>query len=182
MDNNFSFQRQALFWKHVNILDLDDCWIWTGYKDSDGYGEVRFDKKFRTHRYVYMLYHNFVPLKTTDFICHTCDNPSCVNPNHLFLGDVQINTADMVHKGRQAKGETCGNCKMTYEQLDQLFEDILFGKYKSYSQISKKYHISVTHISRIFEGKFRHYDTDKLCQKYNTTLDSLKLLCKGIKF
>ena len=182
MIENFSFKSQERFWKNVNICGIDECWNWLGCKDRDGYGEIRIGRKFRAHRYVYTLYHMDIFLKPTDFICHKCDNPSCVNPNHLFLGNVQINTADMVSKDRQAKGEYCGNCKFSNAHLEALILEILNGQYQSYNQISKKYDLSVTHISRIFDGKFRLNDMNKLCEKYNTNLDQLKSMCKGIKF
>ncbi len=59
----------------------------------------------QAHRYSYSLHNGNVKLSKKDFICHACDNPSCVNPNHLFLGNQETNMQDRQNKNRQAKGE-----------------------------------------------------------------------------
>lgn len=75
------------------------CWIWQGSKDKDGYGKFCHDgKHLRAHRASYEIHKEQIP--KGKMICHTCDNPSCVNPEHLFLGDSRINTIDMVQKNR----------------------------------------------------------------------------------
>jgi hypothetical protein len=96
------------FWSKVQTLTPSECWIWTGAKLRDGYGSFVLDTKtkkmIQAHRCSYVL-HNNVQLTRQDFICHKCDNPSCVNPNHLFLGNQKSNMADRQKKNRQAKGE-----------------------------------------------------------------------------
>ena len=88
------------------------CWIWNAGKDKDGYGQF-YDgnKNYRAHRYSWALYYGSIPCGK--FICHKCDNPSCVNPDHLFLGSNQENTLDRHKKGRSARGEYCGMSKIT---------------------------------------------------------------------
>ena len=78
-----------------NIKD-DACWKFTGSTDKDGYG------KFKSHpaqRFSYYFYNYIDPIGL--FVCHSCDNPICVNPNHLWLGTLQDNEDDKTKKGRR---------------------------------------------------------------------------------
>jgi len=82
------------------------CWEWLGQKWRTGYGYVRFreDGKVKTtaaHRYIYKIHKG--EFNETLNVLHTCDNPSCVNPNHLWLGTHTDNMRDMVAKGRHVK-------------------------------------------------------------------------------
>jgi hypothetical protein len=82
---------------------LDDCWIWTGSRTSRGYGQYR---KTTAHRYSWILANG--PIPEGLFACHSCDVPSCVRPDHLFLGTQIDNMRDAVAKGRTARGERSG--------------------------------------------------------------------------
>ena len=86
-------------WKQVK--KTDHCWIWCGYVNEDGYGRIRPDTtspKVGVHRLSWILHFGEVPEGL--LVCHTCDNPACVRPDHLFLGTVQDNVNDMKAKGR----------------------------------------------------------------------------------
>ena len=90
------------FWSRVQ--KGEGCWLWTGPLDNKGYGlEMDGDKIRLAHRLMYERSRGPIPAGL--FVCHHCDNPRCVNPEHLFLGTLQDNVADMVAKGRQLKGE-----------------------------------------------------------------------------
>lgn len=87
------------FWSKVNKTST--CWEWSA-SCSNGYGSCSFQgKPWRAHRLSYTLTYGEIP--SGMLVCHKCDNPACVNPEHLFLGSHKDNFQDMVAKGRQPK-------------------------------------------------------------------------------
>lgn len=90
---------ESKFWKKVNKLSDDECWLWIAHKIPSGYGQFNaMGKIMRAHRVSWILKNG--PIPPEKVICHKCDNPSCVNPNHLFLGTLKDNSRDMIKKGR----------------------------------------------------------------------------------
>ena len=82
------------------VNESTDCWEWQCGKNNIGYGMIRDDKKMRTaHRVSYELHNNTI-IPVDMCVCHTCDNPTCINPDHLWLGTRHQNMADMRQKGR----------------------------------------------------------------------------------
>jgi len=82
----------------------ENCWRWLGGYSRSGYGKLEVaGKTVRAHRLSYELFVGEIPDK--QMVCHSCDNPACVRPDHLFIGTGQDNTNDKVRKGRQAKGD-----------------------------------------------------------------------------
>lgn len=85
--------------KHSRLSKDTGCVEWTGSLDGHGYGQVTYMKKpAKAHRVAWILAHGDIPAGM--FVCHKCDNRSCVNSDHLFLGFARDNTRDMVMKGR----------------------------------------------------------------------------------
>lgn len=75
------------------------CWNYLGSKDKDGYGLLKAQQvTLRAHRFSFYIHNGFVDCDK--FVCHSCDNPSCVNPNHLWQGSNSENQKDSVKKGR----------------------------------------------------------------------------------
>ena len=108
------------FWEKVDIKGPEDCWEWTSSKDKDGYGDFRNNRKERkVHRFSWFLHYGEIPEGL--LVCHHCDNPSCVNPTHLFMGTQKDNIQDALAKGRLKspglKGEAHGRAKLTEEQV-----------------------------------------------------------------
>lgn len=94
------------------------CWEWRGCCTSAGYGYwSRGGESFAAHRLSYELFKG--PIGTGLCVCHECDNPTCVNPEHLWLGTHRANSLDMYAKGRnnQARGGAAGNAKLTEGQV-----------------------------------------------------------------
>jgi len=102
-------KRVRRFWSRVVRCEGDGCWIWQGRREEKmGYGRFLFGEgSLYAHRISYHL--TVGPIPRGLCVCHRCDNPPCVNPDHLFLGTQKDNIADAITKGRQAKGLTHGS-------------------------------------------------------------------------
>ncbi len=94
------------FWRFTTPLGKDKCWIWAGNKNQKGYGFFRIGRYGPVkiaHRVSWELHNG--PIPDGLCVCHHCDNPSCVNPHHLFVGTQYDNIQDMLAKGRGNKGK-----------------------------------------------------------------------------
>lgn len=96
---------EVRFWRRVD--KTDDCWLWTGGSNGLGYGVfgIATGQTMGAHRYSWQIV--FGPIPDGMFVCHQCDTPACVRPDHLFLGTHEDNMVDMVSKGRQAYVNCC---------------------------------------------------------------------------
>jgi len=91
------------FWNRVDKLADKSCWLWLGPKTPTGYGRMRaFGQDTYAHRVSWVLYNGNIPKNLS--VLHYCDNTSCVNPKHLWIGTQDDNLKDMVKKGRSYKG------------------------------------------------------------------------------
>lgn len=91
------------FWSHVD-KSQGECWIWTKAKSKRGYGVIQIKyKSVRCHRFSWEIHNG--PIPEGLLVCHKCDNPACVRPDHLFLGTHKDNMRDMSAKGRAASGD-----------------------------------------------------------------------------
>lgn len=105
------------FWAKVNIAAPDECWEWTAYRNGQGYGKIFISMKAVNAQRVAFCLDKNLPLCEIDgkLVLHSCDNPSCVNPKHLRLGDHLDNVQDMQSRKREANraGEQNPNSKLT---------------------------------------------------------------------
>jgi hypothetical protein len=142
------------FWKYVDKRGENECWLWKAFVQCDGYGQFSLNgRKYRSHRVMWSIHHNKeIPPKLC--ICHHCDNPSCVNPYHLFLATQQENMDDMVRKGRLKglRGERANTAKLTWEQVKTIRVIYSPDNYSS-RKLAKIYGVSQATILQVVNHK-----------------------------
>lgn len=114
-------QLVTVFWKRVNKNTDTDCWEWTGALNKWGYGHIKwFGLYIGAHQLSFMIHDGEIPDGMK--ICHTCDNPKCVHPRHLYCGTDQDNVNDRVARKRSAvlRGERNGNARFTDEEAERI--------------------------------------------------------------
>jgi hypothetical protein len=144
------------FWEKVDKNKSDTfyegtrCWEWIAAKDQKGYGFIGIGTGVatRAHRMSWVLAHGEFPKELC--VLHKCDNPSCVNPDHLFLGTNQDNIDDRERKGRNIvyRGEDHGNAKLTDEDVLEIRRKYATGE-ANIPKLSNEYHVSISSIGRI---------------------------------
>lgn len=142
---------------HIKINIETDCWEWQGSK-RNGYGRMivgsRKDKTRKSksaHRVSYEIYHGEIPIGMD--VCHRCDNPCCVNPNHLFVGTRQDNINDRESKGRNKiqYGSKNGRAILNEDQVIEIREKRNLGM--SFGKLSKEYGVCKKTIMRAASGQ-----------------------------
>jgi len=134
-------------YKNVVRLPESGCHIWTGHSIY-GYGQTSYlGKKIGTHRLSYLLTKGEIP--NGMFVCHSCDVPSCINPDHLFIGSPKQNVIDKVAKNRQSrvggpKGEKHADAKLTANDVLYIRSSKESGK-----DMAKKFGVNKSTISKI---------------------------------
>lgn len=144
------------FWSKVDKSpDACGCWRWTGSTTRRGYGV--FDgaavgqKKMGAHRFSFLL--KTAQLDAEREVCHTCDNPSCVNPDHLWQGTHQQNICDGIAKGRMVigrVGEASCHARLTAEQVRAIRVRLAAGGVQR--RIAEDFGITYQHLSDIKNG------------------------------
>jgi hypothetical protein len=113
--NNYDDIAIKRFWNNVDRKEENICWNWLGSKDDKGYGIFYYkNKNIRASRFSYLI--TVKNIKDKYFILHSCDNTSCVNPNHLRQGTHIENMADKKIRG-DYKGEKIGTSKLKNDQI-----------------------------------------------------------------
>lgn len=135
------------FW--AKVRKTESYWLWTGKHNEWGYGKFQVSENKRVkywsaHRYAYELLKGKEPGKL--LVCHHCDTPPCVNPDHLFLGTVKDNTHDAMRKGRL--DHRLLSAKLDESQVAQIKTLISEGR-QSQETIGALYGVDQTTISRI---------------------------------
>ena len=137
------------FNRHYEINPDTHCWEWQLHVDKDGYGTFAIDSyPHRAHRVSFEIFRQPIPFGV--LVLHACDNPRCVNPQHLFLGSQLDNMLDKIAKGRGNHdiGEQCHNAKLTNADILKIREDPRLQRI-----IASEYHVGQDQISRIKSRK-----------------------------
>lgn len=136
--------------------DDSQCWEWLAFKNKKGYGAIMYRDlgNMAAHRFSYMLY--IGDFDKSKFICHTCDNPSCVNPSHLFVGTASENMKDKIKKGRAKnppvhKGNNQHLSKMNPEKIREIRKLFKYGM--SQTELAKKYGLHTATMNNICRNK-----------------------------
>lgn len=146
-------QRVAAFWSKVDKSGGDDaCWIWAAGRLSDGYGRMGWDGRHQlAHRISFQLANGYISDEL--YVLHKCDNPTCVNPTHLYLGTSQDNARDREARKRRHVGrELHPRHKLTQVDVDRAiyFRD----QYNlPYSYIGRILNISRQMVGHIIRGE-----------------------------
>lgn len=148
--------RPPLFKRLLKKLKVDQsgCWLWVGWRDKNGYGMLGVkegDRHFqsrRVPRVVFKLFNGEIPNGLC--VCHTCDNPACFRPSHLFLGTTADNMQDKTRKGRNNPpvGERSGFAKLTDLKIKEIRKLHAEGK-MTQREIAKKFGVGYKAISKI---------------------------------
>lgn len=138
---------------HLWIPPGKSCWEYQGTRDRDGYGVVRLatGEPIATHR-VSMCLRRGKVYPNGIFACHTCDNPPCCNPDHLFPGTVQENNADKDRKGRTAKGEAVASSKLTMMDVEAM-RSLRATEGLTYAELAAMFGVSETAVRMACKGE-----------------------------
>jgi len=135
------------YWEKVEMHGPDECWPWLATINGRGYGQLTIEgKHFLAHRLAWELTNGPIPDRL--YVCHTCDNPGCVNPLHLFAGSQTENQRDMAQKGRSNRGANRWSAKLTREEVWRMRELYATGTH-SQRVLAKRFGVSQPQVSHI---------------------------------
>jgi hypothetical protein len=134
----------------VHVTD-EGCWQWCGAQ-SGGYGQIKYGRSVcLVHRIMYEAVYG--PIPAGMIVCHLCDNPGCINPDHLWIGTNADNVADRCRKGRSAFGVRNGRAKLTTAQVAALRAAWAAGE-RNMSRLARRFNVSPRNV-----GKIVRYET-----------------------
>ena len=153
----------ARFWPRVAVGTDDECWLWLGGHDAkDGRGRIWYQgRNIPAPRAALTL--SGVEVPAGAFVCHHCDNPPCVNPRHLYVGDAASNVADMIQRGRRVvscalrpaqAGEHNHAARLTDQQVDDI-RAAYTGARGEQSALARAYGVTPQLVHMIVRGKHR---------------------------
>ena len=142
------------FWAKIIPEPNSGCWLWDGSYDNYGYGQIWADRRVhRAHRFSYTL--NVGPITPGLCICHRCDTPACVNPDHLFVGTQADNIRDAVRKGRvRGGGQSCEahhSAKLSFAKVRQM--KALRSRGLIYREIAARFGVSKATAMKAIKGQ-----------------------------
>jgi hypothetical protein len=138
------------FWSKVNKNASNGCWEWLGAITTAGYGQFKVYDYGNGKQLVKSAHHVAWYIQKGEwpsYLCHTCDNRKCVNPNHLFQGSPKVNSLDMVKKNRAGRASS----RLTKEDVIKIRNDYQNGK--TSSEIASKYRLAKTTVCKILNGQ-----------------------------
>ena len=139
------------FWEKVDRKS-SGCWEWQAATDKDGYGIFTYQgKMYKTHRLSIILDGHDIP--SGMMVCHHCDNPGCVNPDHLYIGDAWSNMADKVERGRAycPQGEKHHHAKLTENDVRGVRAAVRFGF--NTKSVARIFGVRQEHVNKIVRGE-----------------------------
>ena len=159
---------EARFWQRVRKI-VNGCWEWQGARTGHGYGNVFWQSCYvSAHRVAWLLTQGPIP----DGLCvlHKCDNRTCVNPIHLWLGTKQENSLDCSHKGRRysvparcmARGERHGIARLSEAAVLSIRQEY-DGRRGTKTLLAHKHNVCLQTICNVIDGKiWRHVPSEVL--------------------
>lgn len=134
-------------WKYCTPGAPSDCWLWTGGCTADGYGKMTVrGEGVLSHRFSFFLANGYWP----NIARHSCDNPPCCNPAHILDGTQIDNVADMMQRGRVARGARASRVVLTEESVREIKASLGL---KSMASLAREYGVAPSTIDGIARGK-----------------------------
>lgn len=144
-----------IFWDRVNkkgplILETK-CWLWTGTQSTRGYGVYKKGGKGKVHMAHRLSWEVTRGPIGDKWVLHKCDNTTCVNPGHLFLGTHDDNVRDKVSKMRQVYGERINTAKLTEETVIEIRRRAALGEI--HAKLAREFGVAQVTVSRAVRGE-----------------------------
>jgi len=138
------------FWAKTRRVESTGCLVWGGAVSPRGYGIFcpYGTTAWLAHRVAWLLAHGSIPDDAC--VCHRCDNRRCVEHTHLFCGNPRLNSADMVAKGRSARGSKNGNARLADDDVREIRDRHAGGQ--STAALARAFGVSANTIGRIVNG------------------------------